>query len=68
MSSDNKNDERKKVALTLATYDKLKTFSRINGLKLRMVVDSMVNVILDDEQLGKRIVGLTIERESQEDK
>ncbi|HEY8097570.1 MAG TPA: hypothetical protein VIE65_15990 [Methylobacter sp.] len=64
MSSDNKKEERKKFALTEQTYENLKNFSRLNGLKMRIVIDSMADVILQDEELSKRIIDLTIEKQS----
>ena len=59
--------ERKKISIDQPTYEKLKNFSRLKGLKLRLVVDAMVDLLLQDEQLGKRVVDLTVERESQEE-
>lgn len=64
MSSDNKKEERKKFALTEQTYENLKNLSRLNGLKMRIVIDSMADVILQDEELSKRIIDLTIEKQS----
>ena len=64
MTSDNKKEERKKFALTEQTYENLKNFSRLNGLKMRLVIDSMAVVILQDEELSKRIIDLTIEKQS----
>ena len=64
MTSDNKKEERKKFALTEQTYENLKNFSRLNGLKMRLVIDSMADVILQDEELSKRIIDLTIEKQS----
>lgn len=68
MSSDNKKEERKKFALTEQTYENLKNFSRLNGLKMRLVIDLMADVILQDEELSKRIIDLTIEKQSVDDK
>ena len=64
MSSVNKKDDRKKFALTEQTYEKLKNFSRLNGLKMRMVIDSITDLVLEDEELSKRIIELTIEKQS----
>ncbi len=61
--SDNTKNDRKKVAVSEQTYDKLKTFSRLNGLKLRLVIESMADVILKDEELSKRIVDLSLEKD-----
>lgn len=64
MSSDNKKEERKKFALTEQTYENLKNFSRLNGLKMRLVIDSMAEAVLKDEELSKRIIDLTVEKQS----
>ena len=64
MSSVNKKDDRKKFALTEQTYEKLKNFSRLNGLKMRMVIDSITDLVLEDEELSKRVIELTIEKQS----
>lgn len=66
MSADNVKIEKKKIALTEETYEKLKIFSRLNGLKLRIVVDSMVEITLKDEELSKRIIEMSSEKESKE--
>jgi hypothetical protein len=68
MSSEKTKNDRKKVSLNEATYKTLNIFSRLNGLKLRMVVDSMVDVILNDEQLSKRVADLAVEKQSNEKK
>jgi hypothetical protein len=64
MSTDNLKIEKKKIAVTEQTYEKLKQFSRYNGLKLRLTIDSMIDIILQDEELSKRIVQLTLDKET----
>lgn len=61
MASDN---DRKKVALNADTYEKLKTFSRFNGLKLRKLIDSLADLVLKDEALSKRVIELTLENQA----
>ena len=39
-------DERKKVPLNIETYNALKHYSRYNGLKLRIVLDAMTEILL----------------------
>ena len=51
--------EKKKVNLSQETYDKLKVFSRQNGLKLRLTIDAMVDVILENEALRERVIELS---------
>ncbi len=63
MSADNAKAEKKKVALTQETYDLLKTYSRLNGLKLRLVIDSMVEIVLQDEALSKQVFDMTQTRQ-----
>lgn len=55
MTSEN---DRKKVALNLETYEKLKNYSRFNGLKLRKVIDAMTELLLQDEALSQRVFEL----------
>lgn len=57
-------DDRKKISINQETYDKLKNYSRYNALKLRLVVDAMMDVILQDEALSKRIIELAEQKES----
>lgn len=58
MSLESTKIEKKKINLSLDAYEKLKVFSRQNGLKLRLVIGSMVDVILEDETLSKRVIEL----------
>lgn len=57
-------DDRKKISINLETYDKLKNYSRYNALKLRLVVDAMMDVVLQDEELSKRIIESAEQKES----
>ncbi|MBD9357470.1 hypothetical protein [Methylomonas albis] len=67
MSSEKSKDDRKKVALNKETFKTLNTFSRLNALKLRLVVDSMVDVVLSDEYLCSRVIALAAEKETIEE-
>ena len=58
-------DERKKVPLNIETYNTLKDFSRYNGLKLRIVLDAMTDVMLANEEINKRVVELAIVKSAQ---
>lgn len=64
MSSTNTKTDKKKISVSESTYEKLKTFSRFNGLKMRIAVETLVDVVLQDEALSKRIAALTLEKES----
>lgn len=64
MSSNNAKTDRKKIAVNEPTYEKLKTFSRFNALKMRMVIDALVDIVLKDEELSNRVVDLALEKES----
>jgi hypothetical protein len=70
LMKDNKTEniktERKKISVDKAIYDQLKTFSRLNGLKMRLVVESMVSVVLENEQLSTRIVEMALVEENDE--
>ncbi len=63
MSLDSTKVEKKKVAMTQETYEVLKAYSRLNGLKLRLVIDAMVETVLEDEVLSKRIFDLTLAKQ-----
>ncbi len=67
MSSEKTKDDRKKVSLNKETSKTLTTFSRLNALKLRLVVDAMVDIVLSDEYLSSRIVELAAEKQSMEE-
>jgi predicted metal-binding protein len=64
MSSDSSKAEKKKVAITQETYEVLKTYSRLNALKLRLVIDAMVEITLADEVLSKRVFDLALAKEA----
>jgi hypothetical protein len=66
MSADKSKNDRKKIAVEEQTYDQLKIFSRFNGLKTRTVVASMVDIILQDEVLSRRVVEQCIAADSEE--
>lgn len=66
MAPDKSKKERKKVALDQDTYDKLKTFTRFNGLKLRLTVDAMLDLVLEDETLRNQVIDLTNKKASEE--
>lgn len=58
-----KND-RKKISINQETYDKLKNYSRYNALKLRLVIDAMTDMVLQDEEISKRIIESAVLKES----
>ncbi|OQW75241.1 MAG: hypothetical protein BVN35_09070 [Proteobacteria bacterium ST_bin11] len=66
MSADKSKVDRKKIAVEEPTYDQLKNFSRFNGIKTRSVVASMVDIMLQDEALSRRIVEQCIATDLQE--
>ncbi|OAI05398.1 hypothetical protein A1353_11470 [Methylomonas methanica] len=68
MAADKSKNDRKKIAVEETTYDQLKNFSRFNGLKTRAVVAAMVDVVLQDEVLSRRVIDLCVIRESDEEK
>ncbi|MGR8931713.1 MAG: hypothetical protein ACU836_13820 [Gammaproteobacteria bacterium] len=63
MASDNAKIEKKKVALNQNTYDRLKDFSRFNGLKLRLVVDTLVELLESDETLSQQVIERTLAKQ-----
>lgn len=66
MTTEKLKKDRKKVALDQDTYEKLKTFTRFNGLKLRCTVDTLVDLMLRDEALGKQVVELSLKKQADE--
>lgn len=60
-------DSRGSVSLTKETSEKLKIFSRKNGLKMYEVIDSMVDVANNNEEFAKEIVRLTKSRSKDKD-
>lgn len=65
MSSDNAAMEKKKVALALSTYEALKDFSRFNGLKLRLVVDTLTELLMKDEVLREKVIAQTLSKQQE---
>ncbi|MEY4720207.1 MAG: hypothetical protein RL563_2825 [Pseudomonadota bacterium] len=55
---------RKKVALDEETYKRLKDYSRFNGLKLRMVIESFADLLEEDQSLSQRITEKTLIKQS----
>lgn len=67
MASDDKKIEKKKVPLNRDTYEKLKNFSRFNGLKLRLVVDSLVELLERDDTLRQEVIELTLGKQDKDE-
>lgn len=59
-------DDRKKVPLNIDTYNTLKDFSRYNGLKLRLVLAAMSDLVMANEDLAKKVVDLAIIKSAQD--
>ncbi|MDT4287990.1 hypothetical protein RO575_00295 [Methylomonas sp. MO1] len=66
MAADKSKNDRKKIAVEEPTYDQLKNFSRFNGLKTRTVVASMVDIMLQDEVLSRRVVEQCLTADAEE--
>lgn len=66
MTAEKLKKNRKKVALDMETYEKLKIFTRFNGIKLRCAVDTLVDLMLQDEALGKRVTELSLQKQAAE--
>jgi hypothetical protein len=56
MSFDNSTSDRKKVPVDKHTYEQLKNFSRFNGLKLRVVLAVLTDLLTQDEILRQRVI------------
>ena len=66
MNDDTVKLELKKVPLDEETYDKLKVYTRLHGVKLRLVIDAMIEKILDDQGLSDAIVAEALRKQQQE--
>ena len=66
MASDDVKIEKIKVALNLQTYETLKDFSRFNGLKLRLAVDTLVELLMRDEALREEVIALTLAKQEKD--
>ena len=66
MASEEVKTAKKKVALNVSTYNKLKDFSRFNGLKLRLVLDTFVELLERDETFRQEVVSLTLAKEGKD--
>lgn len=58
--------ERKKVGIHQSTYDQLKDLSRFNAIKLRWLIDAMVDEILRNDDLKERIVENALKKQQQD--
>ena len=63
METGKPKEDRKKVALNRETYETLKTFCRFNGLKPRMVIATLTEMLLQDEALSRQVIELTEQRQ-----
>ena len=54
----------KKIKVNEQTYQKLKNFSRQNGLKLKHVLATLSDIVYEDNELGKRVVELSLQQDS----
>jgi len=66
MAADKQAKERKKVAVNEATYDLLRNFSRFNGLKLRLVLDALAEMISENDVLAEQVVRLALKKQAED--
>lgn len=45
------------------TYGKLKDYTRFNGLKFCLVLDTLADLLIQDEELGKKVASLALDKE-----
>lgn len=64
MAKTDTNSDRIKIAINENTYQTLKNFSRLHGLKLRILIDAMTESVLNDETLSNQVVNKAIEQQS----
>lgn len=58
--------ELKKVPLSEETYHKLKVYTRFHGVKLRHVIDALVDKMITDPSMGDDIAAEAIQKQQQE--
>lgn len=66
MTKTDPKSNRSKIAINENTYHTLKNFSRLHGLKLRILIDAMTDSILGDETLSKTVINKALEQQSSE--
>ncbi|WP_157203390.1 hypothetical protein [Methylomicrobium agile] len=59
MQKQNLMNDRASIALTKGTIEKLKKASKAGGLKMYEFVDTMVDVVIGDEELLDKVVNET---------
>ncbi|PPD33686.1 MAG: hypothetical protein CTY19_07015 [Methylomonas sp.] len=65
MSLNQIHSDQKKVTLNHHTYEKLKNFSRLNGLKLSAVIDAFAVLLSEDDLIKEHIIKLVIKNQSE---
>lgn len=63
MAADKTKQEQKKISLNEDTYQKLKTYTRANGVKLRLVIDAMTDKLLQDEEFAAQIIAAATQKQ-----
>ena len=56
--------EHKKIAVDETTYEILKTFARFNGLKVRVVLKTLAEMVTENEEFGKQVVELAVKKQA----
>ena len=64
MPADKSKNDRKKVAIDEEIYDKLVAFARVNAVRTRTVLETLIELALADDKLGQRVVELSLERDA----
>lgn len=64
MAQKDAQPDRIKIEINANTFDTLKNFSRLHGLKLRVLVDVMTNAILSDEALSIQVINKAVEQQT----
>ncbi len=58
--------DKKKIAVTKPTYEVLKDFSRFNGFKLSLVIETLTEILSNDEEFRTRIVDMTKQKQAED--
>lgn len=66
MNDDPAKLDLKKVPIDEETYAKLKVYTRLHGVKLRWVINAMIEKILKDQGLSDAIIAEAIKKQHQE--
>ena len=57
--------DKKKIAIAKPSYEILKDFSRFNGFKLSSVIESLSEVLSNDDEFRSQIIEMTSKKQAE---